>query len=150
MRRQGVRPRAIIGLTSASSDVTLRLCGDVADGLPSPTSFAPVTPAARAAAHAIARAGGVADLHSVAAWEILFAVARALESAGVRGEPATIGADRRRLRDALAHLESMDGALGPIGRTPDREARKPYVLVRAEHGRWQVVDAPGSAASARR
>ncbi|MBX6331955.1 MAG: ABC transporter substrate-binding protein, partial [Gemmatimonadaceae bacterium] len=114
MRRQGVRPRAIIGLTSASSDVTLRLCGDVADGLLIPTSFAPVTPAARAAARAIARAGGVADLHSVAAWEILFAVARALESAGVRGEPATIGADRRRLRDALAHLESMDGALGSV------------------------------------
>lgn len=147
MRRQGVRPKAIVGLTSASSDVTLRSCADVADGLLIPTSFAPVTPAARVAAHAIARAGGVADLHSVAAWEILFTVARAIERAGVRGEPGTVAADRRKLRDALARLPSMDGVLGPIGRTPDREAEKPYVLVQARRGRWRVVYAPGDGAA---
>jgi branched-chain amino acid transport system substrate-binding protein len=149
MRRQGVHPKAIVGLTSASSDVTLRLCADVADGLLIPTSFAPVTPSARAAARAIARAGGVADLHSVAAWEILFTVAGVMERAGVRGEPTTVDADRRRLRGALARLARMDGVMGPIGRTPDREARKPYVLVRAEHGRWRVVYAPDGAAAPR-
>lgn len=141
MRRQGVRPKLIVGLTSAATDATLARCDGLAEGILIPTSFAPVTPAARGAAAAVERAGGTADLHSMAAWEILFALKRVIEGSTVRAVPATLEADRRALRDGLAALGTMDGLLGPIARTPERESRKPFVLVRARRGGWDVVPA---------
>lgn len=146
MHRQGVRPVVVVGLTSASSEETLARCGADAEGLLIPTSFVRTSREGRAAASAVERAGGAADLHSMAAWEIVFALRRAIELAGIVGLPETLAADRRRLRDALAGLTTMDGVLGPIVRTPDRESRKPFVLVRAHAGAWQVVNAPARSA----
>jgi branched-chain amino acid transport system substrate-binding protein len=145
LHRQDIRPALVIGLTSASSPQTLALCGTDADGLLIPTTFARSGPAADAAAAAVERAGGVADLHSMAAWEILFTLRSVMERAGVVGTWASVVADRRRLRDALARLTIMDGLLGRIARTPDRESLKPFVLVQARAGTWQIVDVPREA-----
>ena len=50
MKRQRVNPKLIVGLTSSSSMETLQGCGKAAEGIIIPTSFAPVTDAARFAA----------------------------------------------------------------------------------------------------
>jgi hypothetical protein len=36
----------------------------------------------------------------------------------------------------------MQGVFGTITRTPDRESLKPFVVVQARHGKWEVVHAP--------
>jgi branched-chain amino acid transport system substrate-binding protein len=139
MARQSFRPRLVVGLTSASTNETLRQCGPDADGLLVPTSFAPRGAASSAAARAVEQAGGIADLHSMAAWEILHTLAQVIEREGILGTPESLASDRRKLRAGLAALATMDGLLGSIQRLPDRESRKPFVLVQARHGAWQVV-----------
>jgi branched-chain amino acid transport system substrate-binding protein len=136
---QHVRPQLLVGLTSASTSETLQYCSGEAEGLLIPTSFAPQNAAARMAAKAVERAGGIADLHSMAGWEIMFTLSRLIQNNGIVGAHDTVAMDRRKLRDALANLTSMEGLLGPIGRSADREAQKPFVLVQARHGTWQVV-----------
>ena len=136
---QHVRPQLLVGLTSASTNETLHECSREAEGLLIPTSFATQNAAARKAAKAVERAGGIADLHSMAGWEIMLTLARLIGESGVVGTHDTLAVDRRKLRDALAHSVSMEGLLGPIGRSVDREARKPFVLVQARRGTWQVV-----------
>lgn len=140
MARRHLRPALVVGLTSASSPETLERCAAAAEGLLIPTSFVPVTPAASAAALAVRRAGGIPDLHSMAAWEIVQTVKRVIEQEEIGGRPETLAADRRKLRDGLARLRTMDGLLGPIERTPDRESRKPFVIVQARRGGWRVMD----------
>ena len=142
MMRQAVRPRVLVGLTSSSTAETLAKCGVAAEGLLIPTSFVPNNPEARAAAEAVEHAGGIADLHSMAAWEIVMTLATLMEQEGVLGTHESIAIDRGKLRDGLAHLTTMHGLLGPIGRSADREARKPFVLVQARGGVWRVVYAP--------
>jgi hypothetical protein len=34
----------------------------------------------------------------------------------------------------------MDGLLGEIGRTPQRESKKKFVLVEAKNGAWTVIE----------
>lgn len=140
MARRHIRPALVVGLTSASSPETLERCAAEAEGLLIPTSFVPVTPAARAAAVAVRRTGGIPDLHSMAAWEIVQALKRVIEQERIVGRPETLAADRRKLRDGLVRIRTMDGLLGTIGRTPDRESRKPFVIVEARSGAWRVVD----------
>ena len=89
--------------------------------------------------------GGIADLHSMAAWEILFTLKQAIEHSGIVPSPQTTASDRRKLRDTLAGLQTMDGVMGPITRTADRESLKPFVLVRAQSGTWRVVPPTPSA-----
>ncbi len=83
--------------------------------------------------------GGTADLHSMAAWEILFTLKQAIEQSAIVPSPLTTASDRRKLRDTLAHLQTMNGVMGTIDRTANRESLKPFVLVRAEHGVWKVI-----------
>jgi branched-chain amino acid transport system substrate-binding protein len=139
---RGMKPGLLVGLTSASSPETLERCGAAAEGLLVPTSFAPVTPAARAAAAAVRRTGGSADLHSMAAWEIAHALRQVIEAEKIVARPESLAQDRRRLRDGLAALGTMQGLLGAIERTPDRESRKPFVILQARRGEWRVVDQP--------
>ncbi len=142
MARVHMHPKLIVGLTSASTPETLQRCGAYADGLLIPTSFAPMTPAARSAAAAVERLGGIADLHSMAAWEILYTLKQVIEKQGVLDAPKSIASDRDAIRVGLASLHTIDGLLGTINRTPDRESQKPFVLVEARHGTWQVVHVP--------
>ncbi|MEW6689276.1 MAG: ABC transporter substrate-binding protein [Pseudomonadota bacterium] len=144
MQRQGVKPKVVVGLTSTSSMETLQGCAKQAQGLIIPTSFAPVNKEAKFASEQTAKKKGAADLHSMAAWENVFILKEVMERAGISGkkDPASIQADRRKIRDALAQLKTTKGLLGVSKRTEDREADKPYVFVHAKGTDWVVLHNP--------
>lgn len=144
MARQNVKPKVLIGLTSSSSMETLQGCAAEAEGIIIPTSFAPVTPEAIAAAEQVAALGGSADLHSAAAYEIMFILKDVIESQGIMARPDTVAEDREKMRAGLAGLTETMGLLGPVGRTDDREAIKPFLFVHAEDGNWEVLHDPAS------
>lgn len=142
MARQRFKPKLVVGLTSASTLETLSGCPKEAEGIVIPTSFAPVTDAARYVAKLAEKYKGSADLHSAAVWENMMALKELILKSGVEAKPETVQKDRRRLRDALAHLKEMDGLLGKITRGPDRESTKPYLFVTAHGGKWEVIHDP--------
>jgi len=141
MQRQGVKPKVLIGLDSSSSLETLEGCAKQAEGMIIPTSYAPVTPKAIAAAKATAKFKGSADLHSMAAWENVFILKDVMESEKILARPDTVQADRRKIRDGLAKLTATEGLLGTTKRA-EREAEKPFVFVRAKNGQWAVYHNP--------
>ncbi|MDH3233906.1 MAG: ABC transporter substrate-binding protein [Alphaproteobacteria bacterium] len=143
MQRQRVKYKLLVGLTSSSSMETLQGCAKQAEGIIIPTSFAPVTPAAKEAAEAAAKWKGSADLHSAAAWENVMVLKGVIESMGVMAKADTIKADRRKIRDGLAKLSKTGGLLGTIQRTKEGEAIKPYLYVHAKGGQWAVRHDPG-------
>jgi len=143
MKRQRVKYKLLVGLTSSSSMETLRGCSKQAEGIIIPTSFAPVTPAAKVAAEMGAKWKGSADLHSAAAWENMMVLKGVIESQGVMGKADTLKADRRKIRDGLAKLTKTSGLLGTIERTKEGEAIKPYLYVHAKSGAWAVLHDPG-------
>ena len=104
MERQGVKPKLLIGLTSSSSIETLQGCAKQAEGIIIPTSFAPVTPEATKAAEQVAKFGGSADLHSAAAYEIMFILKDVIEKQKIMAKPDTVAGrpreDARRARGA--------------------------------------------------
>ncbi|KVN38596.1 ABC transporter substrate-binding protein [Burkholderia pyrrocinia] len=142
MQRQGVRPKVLVGLTSSSTPELLKVCGPAAEGLVIPTSFATINPGAQKAAAETARFGGYADLHSMAAWEILYMIRTAIETRGVLAKPDTVQADREKIRAGLAAMKTADGLLGTVRRTPERESIKPFVLVEARRNVWTVIERP--------
>jgi branched-chain amino acid transport system substrate-binding protein len=136
------RPKLLVGLTSSSTPETMKLCGADAEGLLIPTSFIATTPETIEEALEVSRCGGIADLHGMAAWEILYTVKRVIEQQGILPTPASTKADRRKLRDGLAGLDTMQGLLGIIKRRADRESLKPFVLVQAQGSEWKVAFTP--------
>ena len=144
MKRQRVKPKLVIGLTSSSSMETLQGCSKAAEGVIIPSSFAPVTDQAKMVAKLTNEKGGHADLHSAAAWEIVYVLKQVMESEGVMGKPETVQEDRRKIRDGLAKLETTGGLLGTIIRESDGEATKPYLYVHAQDGEWAVLHDPGA------
>ena len=144
MQRQGVKPKLVVGLTSTSSQETMQGCPKQAEGMIIPSSFAPVSKEAKFASEQTAKKKGAADLHSMAAWENVFILKEVMEQAKISGkkDPASIQADRRKVRDGLAALKTTKGLLGTNKRTVDREADKPYVFVHAKDGSWQVLHNP--------
>src|SRR5216683_2437802 len=144
MERQGVKPKLLIGLTSSSSIETLQGCAKQAEGIIIPTSFAPVNPAAQKMAEDVAKQGGSADLHSAAAYEIMFMLKDVIEQQKIMAKPDTVAADRAKMREGLAALKETMGLLGKVGRTADREAIKPFLYVHAKGGSWQVLYKPSS------
>ena len=144
MARQNVKPKLLIGLTSSSSMETLQGCGVQAEGLIIPTSFAPVTQEARDAAAAVQAINAKynMDLHSAAAFENVFTLKTIIEQQKIMARPDTIQADRQKMRQALATMKETTGLLGKVGRTPDREAIKPFLFVQAKGGNWTVAHTP--------
>lgn len=142
MARQGVKPKLVIGLTSSSSLETLQGCAGEAEAIIIPTSFAPVTPEAQAAASKAAKFNGSLDLHSGAAYEIVAILKNVIESQGVLAKPDTVQADREKIRAGLAKLTETKGLMGVSKRTPDREAVKPFLFVHAKAGKWEVLHNP--------
>jgi len=142
MQRQRIKPQLLVGLTSSSSLETLEGCATQAEGIMIPTSFAPINPQAKAAADATAKFRGNADLHSMAAWEIVFILKQVIEAEGVLAKPDSVQADRNRIRQGLAKLKETDGLLGKTRRTDDREAVKPFLFVQARGGAWTVLHDP--------
>ena len=115
MARQGVKPKLLIGLTSSSSIETLQGCAVQAEGIIIPTSFAPVTPEAKAAADQVAKFGGSADLHSAAAYEIMFILKDVIENAEDHGQA------RHRAGGSQQDARGPGGAEGDEG--PSRQGR---------------------------
>ena len=144
MKRQRVKAKLVIGLTSSSSMETLQGCAKAAQGIIIPSSFAPVTPEAKMVADLTVAKGGNADLHSAAAWEIMMVLKGVIESEGVMAKPDTVQEDRRKVRDGLAKLETTSGLIGTIVREDDGEATKPYLYVHAQDGEWAVLHDPGA------
>ncbi len=143
LKRQRIEPKVLVGLTSSSSAETLKGCADAAEGMYIPTGFAPITEAAAAVAAAAEANGGAADLHSAAAWENAHIIKQVVESTGIMAKPETLVDDRRKIRDGLEALVSIDGLMGEIGRVQDEgESIKPYVFVQADSGTWNVVHDP--------
>jgi branched-chain amino acid transport system substrate-binding protein len=142
MGRQGVKPKLVIGLTSSSSLETLQGCSGEAEAIIIPTSFAPVTPEAQAAATNAAKFKGSLDLHSGAAYEIVAVLKNVMESEGVMAKADTVQADRAKIRNGLAKLKETKGLIGVTKRTPDGEALKPFLFVHAKSGKWEVLHNP--------
>ena len=142
MQRQGVKPKMLIGLTSSSSMETLQGCAQQAEGIVIPTSFAPVTPEAKAAAVAVQALNANMDLHNAAAWENMFVLKEVIERQKIMGKPDTLAADRVKMREGLAGLKQTAGLLGPVNRGADREAIKPFLFVQAKGGEWIVAHKP--------
>ena len=142
MKRQRVKPKLIVGLTSSSSMETLQGCGKAAEGIIIPTSFAPVTDAARFAAAKTAEQGGSTDLHSASAWENVMIVKQVIETNGIEAKPDTVQADRGKIRDGLAALKTTKGLIGTIKRTDEGEADKPFVYAHAKNSQWAVLHDP--------
>lgn len=142
MQRQGVKPKMLIGLTSSSSMETLQGCAQQAEGIVIPTSFAPVTPEAKAAAKAVQAYNANMDLHNAAAWENMFVLKEVIERQKIMGKPDTLAADRIKMREGLAGLKQTAGLLGTVNRGADREAIKPFLFVQAKGGEWIVAHKP--------
>ena len=142
MQRQGVKPKMLIGLTSSSSMETLQGCAQQAEGILIPTSFAPVTAEAKAAAQAVQAFNANMDLHNAAAWENMFVLKDVIERQKIMGKPDTIAADRVKMREGLVALKQTTGLLGPVNRGADREAIKPFLFVQAKSGEWTVAHKP--------
>jgi branched-chain amino acid transport system substrate-binding protein len=142
MGRQNVKPKLLIGLTSSSSLETLQGCAAEAETMIIPTSFAPVTDAARSASEASAKFKGSLDLHSAAAWENIFILKRVIEEQKVMAKPDTVAEDREKVRIGLAALKQTEGLLGVTKRTEEREAIKPFLFVHAKSGQWAVLHNP--------
>jgi branched-chain amino acid transport system substrate-binding protein len=140
MARQGVKPKVLIGLTSASTTETLQGCAKQAQGMIIPTSFAPVNKDGKFAAQATAKFKGAADLHSMAAWENMFILKDVMEAERITGKD--VQGDRRKIRDGLAKLKQTKGLMGVTKRTDDREADKPYLFVQAKGSQWVVLHNP--------
>ncbi|MYI89565.1 MAG: ABC transporter substrate-binding protein, partial [Gammaproteobacteria bacterium] len=143
MKRQRIKPTVLVGLTSSSSAETLKGCADAAEGIYIPTGFAPITTAAANVAALAEANGGAADLHSAAAWENAHIIKQVVESTGVMATPETLMADRRKVRDGLEALSTVDGLMGEISRIQDEgESVKPFVFVQAQNNEWKVVYDP--------
>ncbi|HLF48363.1 MAG TPA: ABC transporter substrate-binding protein [Methylomirabilota bacterium] len=143
MKRQGVKPKLLVGLTSSATLETMVGCGPEAEGLIIPTGFAPVTPEAKRVAKIVAeRYKGNVDIHSAAVFENLQVLKQVIETTGVEGKPSTVQSDRRKIRDGLAQVKEFDGLLGKVKRLDDRESQKPYVFAIAKNSDWAVFFDP--------
>ncbi len=143
MKRQGVKPSLLVGLTSSATLETMAGCGPEAEGLIIPTGFAPVTPDAQRVAKIVTtKYKGNVDLHSAAVYENLYVLKQVIETSGVEAKPTTVAQDRRRIRDGLAKVKEFDGLLGKVTRLEDRESLKPYVFAVAKNSDWAVLFDP--------
>jgi branched-chain amino acid transport system substrate-binding protein len=139
MDRQHVKVKMLIGLTSTAIQETLTNCGKVAEGITIPTSFALVTPEAKAANERVAKYNGTLDIHSAGTYEAMFILKKLIEDQGVLAKPDTVQADRVKIRNGLAALKTTEGLLGTVDRTSDREAVKPYLYIAAKDSKWVVM-----------
>ena len=143
MKRQGVKPKLLVGLTSSATLETMAGCGPDAEGLIIPTGFAPVTPEAQRVAKIVAtKYKGNVDLHSAAVYENMYVLKQIIETSGVEAKPGTVQQDRRRIREGLAKVKELQGLLGKVTRTDDRESVKPYVFAIAKNSDWAVLYDP--------
>jgi branched-chain amino acid transport system substrate-binding protein len=145
LKRQRVKAKLMVGITSTANTETITACGQAVEGMIIPTNFAPINPKAKAVAEqAWTKYKADSNLHSVPAYENIYAIKGIVEKAGVDNEHDTLLSDRRKVRDALAKLGTFSGVIGPIKMNDDDDAVKPrdvdkaVILVQAKGGEWSV------------
>ncbi len=74
----------------------------------------------------------------------MFILKDVIEQQKIMAKPDTVQADRNKMRQGLAGLKETMGLFGKVGRTPDREAIKPFLYVHAKDGSWLVLHKPSS------
>ena len=121
LAKQGVKPKAIIAISSLAGGTVIVGCPDVAEGMIVPTNFAPVTPKAielEKKAWNLYKAESNLD-RSHTAYEIIYLVKSVIEKSTIENTEELLAADRRKLRDALAAIRTFDGMIGPIPINPE-------------------------------
>ncbi len=146
-KRQRLRYKALIGLTSSSSMETLQGCANEVQGMIIPTAFAPVNAEAQRIAKKVAEYGGNMDIHSAAVWEVLTVLTAALEQTDVELRPETLASDRRKIRDYVAAVGKWQGLLGIIHSknapgAHDGDITKPWLLAQAKGDSWGIYWRP--------
>jgi ABC-type branched-subunit amino acid transport system substrate-binding protein len=74
----------------------------------------------------------------------MYAIKGLVEKVGIKNDVASLLEDRRKVRDALAHLGTFQGIIGPIKMNGDddpvkpRDVDKAIILVQAKNGQWTV------------
>jgi branched-chain amino acid transport system substrate-binding protein len=149
-KRQRIKQKVLIGLTSSSSIETLMGCAKEAESMIIPTAFAPVNEEARRIAKIVAKKGGFMDIHSAAVWEVMTVLVQALESTDVQLTPDSLAADRRKVRDYVANVGTWQGLLGTVvsnnegSATHDGDVSKPWLLAQAKGPEWGIYWRPKS------
>jgi branched-chain amino acid transport system substrate-binding protein len=150
LAKRGVKPKAIIAISSLAGGTVIVGCPDVAEGMIVPTNFAPVTPKAielEKKAWNLYKAESNLD-RSHTAYEIIYLVKSVIEKSTIENTEESLVADRRKLRDALAAVRTFDGMIGSISINPEnhptkpREAEKQLFLLQVKNGQWTTLVSP--------
>ena len=150
LHQQGVKPKAIVAISSLAGGTVIVGCPDLAEGMIVPTNFAPVTPKAiELEKKAWDRYKAESNLdRSHTAYEILYLVKEIVEKSGIQNTEQSLASDRRKLRDALAQIRTFQGMIGPISINPEdhptkpREAEKELFLLHVKAGKWETLYTP--------
>jgi branched-chain amino acid transport system substrate-binding protein len=149
MKRQRIKPKMIIGITSLAGTEVLLQCPDVAEGVISPSNFAPITARAKQIADkAWDKYKADSNIHSVPAYENVHLIKGLIEKAGIKNTEETLLADRRAVRDLLAKVGTFQGVIGKITMHPEdhpvkpRDVDKDMLLVQVKNAKWTVFWAP--------
>ena len=149
LKRQRVKPKMVIGITSLAGTEVLQQCPDVAAGIIAPSNFAPITPRAKQVADkAWERYKADSNIHSVPAYENVHLMKGLIEKAAIKNTEDTLLADRRKLRDQLAKVGTFQGVVGKITMRPEddpvkpRDVDKDMILVQIKAAKWDVFWAP--------
>jgi len=149
LKRQRVKPKMVIGITSLAGTEVLQQCPDVAAGIIAPSNFAPITPRAKQVADkAWVRYKADSNIHSVPAYENVHLMKGLIEKAAIKNTEDTLLADRRKLRDQLAKVGTFQGVVGKITMRPEddpvkpRDVDKDMILVQIKAAKWDVFWAP--------
>lgn len=147
-KRQRIRYKLLLGLTSSSSIETLQGCAREVEGVIIPTAFAPVNPEAVRIAKLVNKYGGFMDIHSAAVWEVMDALVQAFENVELGLKPETLQSDRRKIRDYVAKIGKWQGLLGTIisknnePQSHDGDVSKPWLLAEAQGSKWGIYWRP--------
>jgi branched-chain amino acid transport system substrate-binding protein len=149
LKRQRVKPKMIIGITSLAGTEVLLQCPDVAEGVISPSNFAPITARAKQLADkAWDKYKADSNIHSVPAYENIHLMKGLIEKAQIKNTEDTLLEDRRKVRDLLAKVGTFDGVIGKITLRPEddpvkpRDVDKDMLLVQVKNAKWAVFWAP--------
>jgi branched-chain amino acid transport system substrate-binding protein len=151
LKRQRVKPKLIVGITSLAGTEVLLQCPDVAEGVIAPSNFAPITARAKQIADkAWDRYKADSNIHSVPAYENIHLIKGLIEKAGIKNTEEALLDDRLKVRNLLAKVGSFQGVISKITMHPDnhpvkpRDVDKDMLLVQIKSAKWTVFWAPPS------
>ena len=149
MKSQRVKPKMIFGITSLAGTEVLLTCPDLAEGVISPTNFAPINARAKQIADkSWEKYKADSNIHSVPAYENVHLIKGLIEKAGITNTEDTLLLDRRKVRDLLAKVGTFQGVIGKITLHPEdhpvkpRDVDKDMLLVQVKSAKWTVFWAP--------